>query len=108
VDQDGDVIDILVQPRRDHRAAEKFFHRLLRGRGQQPMCVVTDRLRSYSAVMRAILCNVVIAWNGMPTIAPKLRINRPGKGSGKCVVSNPSVRPSDFFPSTVLSRTCSA
>jgi hypothetical protein len=30
VDQDGDVIDILVQPHRDQRAAERFFRRLLR------------------------------------------------------------------------------
>ena len=32
VDQDGDVIDILVQPRRDRRAAERFFRKLLKGR----------------------------------------------------------------------------
>ncbi len=31
VDQDGDVIDILVQPRRDRRAAERFFRKLLKG-----------------------------------------------------------------------------
>ena len=59
VDQDGDVIDILVQPRRDQRAAERFFRRLLRGQGQEPIRVVTDRLRSYPAAMRTILCNVV-------------------------------------------------
>ena len=33
VDQDGDVIDILVQTRRDRRAAERFFRRLLKGQG---------------------------------------------------------------------------
>ena len=59
VDQDGDVIDILVQSRRDQRTAEKFFRRLLRGQGQKPIRVVTDRLRSYSAAMRTTLCNVV-------------------------------------------------
>ena len=31
VDQDGDIIDILVQPRRDQCAAERFFRRLLKG-----------------------------------------------------------------------------
>ena len=36
VDQNGDVIDILVQPRRDQRTAEKFFPRLLRGQGKEP------------------------------------------------------------------------
>jgi len=58
VDQDGDVIDILVQPRRDRRAAERFFRRLLRGQGQQPLRIITDRLRSYSAAMRTSFCNV--------------------------------------------------
>ena len=36
VDQDGDVIDILVQPRRDQGAAERFFRRLLNGQGREP------------------------------------------------------------------------
>jgi putative transposase len=44
VDQDGDVIDILVQPRRDQRAAERFFRRLLRGQGQEPFRIITDKL----------------------------------------------------------------
>src|SRR5262249_33175814 len=45
IDQDGDVIDILVQPRRDRRAAERFFRRLLRGQGREPLHIITDRLR---------------------------------------------------------------
>ena len=36
VDQDGDVIDILLQPRRDRRAAERFFRKLLKGQGREP------------------------------------------------------------------------
>jgi putative transposase len=55
VDQDGDVIDILVQPRRDQRAAERFFRRLLRSQGKEPFRIVTDKLRSYSAALRTIL-----------------------------------------------------
>ena len=58
VDQDGDVIDVLVQPRRDQRAAERFFRRLLRGQGKEPFQIITDKLRSYSAGMRAILSEV--------------------------------------------------
>src|ERR1700719_263115 len=57
VDQDGDVIDILVQPRRDQRAAERFFRRLLRGQRKEPFRIITDQL-SYSAAMRTILCDV--------------------------------------------------
>ncbi len=48
VDQDGDVIDILVQPRRDRRAAKRFFRKLLKGQGGEPRRLVTDKLRSYS------------------------------------------------------------
>jgi len=58
VDQDGDVIDILVQPRRDQGAAERFFRRLLRGQGKEPFRIVTDKLRSYSAALRRILGEV--------------------------------------------------
>ncbi|MEO8051332.1 MAG: DDE-type integrase/transposase/recombinase, partial [Acidobacteriota bacterium] len=58
VDQDGDVIDILVQPRRDQRAAEKFFRRLLHGQGKEPFRIIADRLRSYSAAVRTTLCKV--------------------------------------------------
>ena len=49
MDQDGDVIDILVQRRRNQRAAERFFHRLLKGQGGEPRWLVTDKLRSYDA-----------------------------------------------------------
>jgi len=49
VDQDGDVIDILLQPRRDRRAAERFFRKLLKGQGCEFRRLVTDKLRSYAA-----------------------------------------------------------
>ena len=51
VDQDGDCIDILVQRRRNQRAAERFFRRLLKGQGREPRWLVTDKLRSYDARM---------------------------------------------------------
>jgi putative transposase len=59
VDQDGDVIDILVQPRRDRRAAERFFRRLLKGQGCEPRRLVTDKLRSYRAARRDTMPSVV-------------------------------------------------
>ena len=45
VDQDGDVIDILVQSRRNRHAAERFFRKLLKGQGSEPRRLVTDKLR---------------------------------------------------------------
>ncbi len=59
VDQDGDVIDILVQPRRDQKAAKRFFRKLLKGQGRPPWRLVTDKLRSYSAAHREVMPSVV-------------------------------------------------
>ena len=59
VDQDGDVIDILVQSRRDRRAAERFLRKLLKGQGREPRRLITDKLRSYSAAHRTVLPSVV-------------------------------------------------
>jgi putative transposase len=58
VDQDGDVIDIFLQPRRDQRAAKRFFRKLLRGQGGEPRRLVTDKLRSYAAAHRAVMPDV--------------------------------------------------
>ncbi len=59
VDQDGDVIDILVQPRPDQRAAERFFRRLLKGEGSEPRWLVTDKLMSYAAAPRPVMPSVI-------------------------------------------------
>jgi putative transposase len=59
VDQDGSVLDILVQPRRDKKAAARFFKKLLRGSRYAPRVVVTDRLASYIAPCAALLPNTV-------------------------------------------------
>ena len=59
VDQDGDVLDILVQSRRDRRAAARFFRKVLKGQGRSPRCLVTDKLRSYSAAPRTVMPSVV-------------------------------------------------
>jgi putative transposase len=55
VDQNGVVLDILVQKRRDTDAAKRFFRRLLSGRAEAPRVIVTDKLKSYAAAKREIL-----------------------------------------------------
>ena len=54
VDQDGDVIDILVQSRRNKGAALRFFRQLFKGQASIPWKIVTDKLRSYQAALREI------------------------------------------------------
>jgi putative transposase len=58
VDQDGTVLDILVQRRRDKHAAKKFFRKLLKGCRYVPRVIITDRLKSYGAAKREILPGV--------------------------------------------------
>jgi putative transposase len=58
VDQDGNILDILVQRRRDKHAAKKFFRKLLKGLAYVPRVIITDKLKSYGAATREILPDV--------------------------------------------------
>jgi len=54
VDNEGEVLDFLVQRKRDARAAKKLMRKLLKKHGFAPSRIVTDKLRSYPAALRAI------------------------------------------------------
>ncbi len=58
VDQDGNVLDILVQSRRNKQAANRFFRKLLKGLQYVPRVIITDKLKSYGAAKREILPGV--------------------------------------------------
>ncbi|MEV0305842.1 IS6 family transposase [Streptomyces prasinus] len=58
VDADGNVLDILVQSRRDKAAARRFFRRLLKKTRTVPRVIVTDKLRSYGAAHREVMPSV--------------------------------------------------
>jgi putative transposase len=58
VDQDGHVLDILVQRHRDKSAAKKFFRKLLKGCQYVPRVLITDQLKSYGAAKREFLPSV--------------------------------------------------
>ena len=58
VDQDGNVLDILVQSRRSATAAKRFFRKLLKGLRYIPRVIVTDKLKSYATAKRKILPSV--------------------------------------------------
>ena len=57
VDQDGVVLDILVQERRDQAAAERFLHRVLGSCEYEPRVVITDKLASYVPAVERVLPN---------------------------------------------------
>jgi putative transposase len=58
VDQEGNVLDILVQRWRNKAAAKKFFRKLLKGLTYVPRVIITDKLKSYGAAKREILPSV--------------------------------------------------
>jgi putative transposase len=58
VDQNGVVLDILVQSRRDAGAAKRFFRRLAKSLQYVPRVLVTDKLGSYGVAQRELLPNV--------------------------------------------------
>ncbi|PZU76565.1 MAG: IS6 family transposase [Brevundimonas sp.] len=54
VDDEGEVLDVLVQKRRNKHAALKLLRRLLRNTGVHPESIVTDKLASYRAAMKIL------------------------------------------------------
>jgi putative transposase len=58
VDQNGTVLDILIQSRRNAKAATKFFRKLLKGLRYVPRVIVTDKLPSYTVAHREIMPSV--------------------------------------------------
>src|SRR5258706_12463784 len=70
VDQDGNVLDILVQSRRNKKAAKRFFRKLLKGLQYVPRVIITDKLKSYGAAKREIL-----PWSAASTAQ---RVKQPG------------------------------
>jgi putative transposase len=58
VNQDGNILDILVQIRRNKKAAKKFFRKLLKGLTYVPRVIITDKLKSYGAAKQDIFPGV--------------------------------------------------
>ena len=59
VDQDGEVVDVFLQRRRDGAAAKRFLKRLLHANGNEPRRIVTDKLRSYGVAHRELIPDTV-------------------------------------------------
>jgi putative transposase len=55
VDQDGEVVDVYLQAKRDGATAKRFFKRLLRSHSAEPRKIVTDKLASYGVAHREIV-----------------------------------------------------
>ncbi len=108
VDQDGDVIDILVQSRRSRRAAERFFRKLLKGQASEPWRLVTDKLRSYGAAHRTTMPPIIHVTERYANNRAEVS-HQPTRQRerDRCAGSSRRVRRSDSSRFTGSSRTCS-
>ena len=59
VDQDGEIVDVFLQRRRDGKAAKRFFKRLLKTHRNEPRKIVTDKLRSYGVAHRDLIPDTI-------------------------------------------------
>jgi transposase-like protein len=88
VDHEGEVLDMLVQSRRDSRAALRLMRKLLRKQGFVPKLLVTDKLRSYGSAFRQLQLTCPHEQGSGKTIVPRIRISPYGDESARCSGSN--------------------
>jgi IS1 family transposase len=111
VDHEGEVLDMLVQRRRDSRAALRLMRKLLKKQGFAAKSLVTDKLRSYASAFRRLRLNCRMSRGCAKTIAPKTRIKRCDDGSAECSGSSrlaPPSRSSACTPPSTTPSTSSA
>ncbi len=105
VDQDGDVLDILVQKRKDKQAAERFFRKLMKGQGRSAREIVTDKLPSYGAARKAVMSTSMHCNKRYANIGSKYRMSIRERRNDRCGDLNHPDRHSDFWLFTVRSIT---
>jgi len=107
VDAEDEVLDVLVQSKRDKRAALKLMRKLLRKYAVVPERLVTDDLRSYGAATSISASATCMSAGDGRTIGPKIRISRPDGGSARCNPSRARAQPRSSsqptLPPTILS-----
>jgi len=59
VDEDGEIIDVFLQKRRDGAAVKRFFKRLLKKHRGEPRKIITDKLRSYGVAHRDLIPDTI-------------------------------------------------
>ena len=84
VDHEGEVLDMLVQRRRDSRAALRLVRKLPKKHGFAPKLLVTDKLRSYASAFRRLKPTCPHERGSEKTIGRRTRIRRCDGESAKC------------------------
>jgi putative transposase len=105
VDHEGEVLDLLVQRRRDKAAAVKLMRKLLKKQGFAPAVLVTDKLRSYGAAKSEIGLSARHEQGLRKNNRVRIRINRHDGASVRCSGSNRPDQPNGSCPFTPPSKT---
>jgi putative transposase len=107
VDAEGEILDVLVQSKRDKHAALKLMRKLLKKYGFVPDRLITDDLRSYGAAARDLGIEKHMNVVGGRTIERRTRISQPDDESARCRASRAEDQPNDssqpMQPSTIPS-----
>jgi transposase-like protein len=84
VDDEGEVLDILVQRRRDTRSALRLMRKLLKKQGFVPKFLVTDKLRSYACAFRRLRLTCRHEQGLRKTIGRRIRISQSDDANASC------------------------
>ena len=108
VDSEGEVLDVLVQTKRNKAAALKSMRKLLKNMASSPRNwsrTICDRTTPPRVILRS---NIGITPADGETTEWRIRINRPDDGNARCKVSRASDQHKDFSPFTQQLTTPSA
>ena len=83
VDQHGVVLDVLVQSRRDKKAAKRLLRKLLKRQCRAPRVMITDKLGSYGAAKKEIMPGVEHASTRGSTTGRKTHTSQQGDENGR-------------------------
>ena len=101
VDDEGEVLDMLVQRRRDGRAALRLMRKVLKKHGFVPKSLVTDKLRSYASAFRRLRLTCCMSKGFGKTIGRRIRIRQSDDASASCSGSSRLDPPSASSACTV-------
>src|SRR5262249_15815133 len=105
VDHESEVLDMLVQRRRDTRAALRLMRKLLKRQGFAPKLLVTDKLRSYACAFRRLRLTCPHGQGLRKNNRAENSLRRCGGESAKCSGSSRLAPPSVFSACTPPSTT---
>ena len=100
VDGEGEVLELLVQSRRDQAAASRLLRKLLRRQGFVPTAIVTDKLDPMARCFAKWAFHDCMSKDYAPTIGPRTRISRFDDANERRKASNRQGRLSASLPPT--------